>query len=114
MVTAILDGASDKIGDAHAFGPGKFLVVERDSALGSSSLKKIFEINLAGATDISTLSPAIAGPGGTLDKMCVAFSSAARTAASSSKATASPALIRLVPVTSQPSARNLSARRVAV
>jgi hypothetical protein len=70
-------GASDKIGDAHAFGPGKFLVVERDSALGSSSLKKIFEINLAGATDISTLSPAIAGPGGTLDKMTPAQLAAA-------------------------------------
>ncbi len=70
-------GASDKIGDAHAFGPGKFLVVERDSALGSSSLKKIFEINLAGATDISTLSPTIAGPGGTLDKMTPAQLAAA-------------------------------------
>jgi hypothetical protein len=70
-------GASDKIGDAHAFGPGKFLVVERDSALGSSSLKKIFEVNLAGATDISTLSPAIAGPGGTLDKMTPAQLAAA-------------------------------------
>jgi hypothetical protein len=70
-------GASDKIGDAHAFGPGRFLVVERDSAVGSSSLKKIFEINLAGATDISTLPPAIAGPGGTLDKMTPAQLAAA-------------------------------------
>ena len=70
-------GASDKIGDACAYGPGKFLVVERDSAVGSSSLKKIFEIDLAGATDISTLSPAIAGPGGTLDKMTPAELAAA-------------------------------------
>jgi len=70
-------GASDKIGDAHAFGPGKFLVVERDSALGSSSLKKIFEIDLAGATDVSTLPPAVAGPGGTLDKMTPAQLAAA-------------------------------------
>ena len=62
-------GASDKIGDACSFAPGKFLVVERDSATGSASLKKIFQIDLAGATDVSTLSPAIAGPGGTLDKM---------------------------------------------
>ena len=70
-------GASDKIGDACAYGPGKFLVVERDSAVGSSSLKKIFEIDLACATDISTLSPAIAGPGGTLDKMTPAELAAA-------------------------------------
>jgi hypothetical protein len=62
-------GASDKLGDACAYAPGKFLVVERDSALGSSSLKKIFLIDLAGATDISALDPAIVGPGGTLDKM---------------------------------------------
>ncbi len=70
-------GQSDKIGDACAFAPGKFLVVERDSALGSSSLKKIFQIDLAGATDISTLPPAIAGPGGTLDKMTPAQLAAA-------------------------------------
>jgi len=70
-------GASDKIGDACAYGPGRFLVVERDSAVGGGSLKKIFEIDLAGATDISTLPPAIAGPGGTLDKMTPAELAAA-------------------------------------
>ena len=70
-------GQSDKLGDACAFAPGKFLVVERDSALGSASLKKIFRIDLAGATDISTLPPAIAGPGGTLDKMTPAQLAAA-------------------------------------
>lgn len=70
-------GASDKLGDACAYAPGKFLVVERDSAVGAASLKKIFEIDLAGATDISTLPPAIAGPGGTLDKMTPAQLAAA-------------------------------------
>ena len=70
-------GASDKLGDACASGPGKFLVIERDSAVGPASLKKIFEIDLAGATDLSTLSPAIAGPGGTLDKMTPAQLAAA-------------------------------------
>ena len=65
-------GTSDKIGDACSFAPGKFLVVERDSSTGSASKKKIFEIDLAGATDISTLPPAVVGPGGTLDKMTVA------------------------------------------
>ena len=62
-------GTSDKLGDACAFAPGKFLVVERDSTLGSASKKKIFEIDLAGATDVSALAPAISGIGGTLDKM---------------------------------------------
>ncbi len=62
-------GASDKLGDACAFAPGKFLVVERDALIGTSAKKKIFEINLAGATDVSQLSSAIAGPGGTLDRM---------------------------------------------
>lgn len=70
-------GTSDKIGDACAFGPGKFLVVERDSSTGAASKKKIFEINLAGATDISTLAPAVVGPGGTLDRMTLAQLSAA-------------------------------------
>jgi len=70
-------GQSDKIGDACAFAPGKFLVVERDSAVGSASLKKIFQIDLAGATDVSTLPPAIAGVGGTLDKMTPAQLAAA-------------------------------------
>ena len=70
-------GASDKLGDACAFAPGKFLVVERDSALGSTSLKKIFRIDLAGATDISTLPPAVVGPGGTLDRMTPAQLAAA-------------------------------------
>ena len=70
-------GASDKIGDACAYAPGRFLVIERDSAVGPSSLKKIFEIDLAGATDLTTLSPAIAGPGGTLDTMTPAQLAAA-------------------------------------
>jgi hypothetical protein len=70
-------GASDKLGDACASGPGRFLVVERDSAVGASSQKRIYEIDLAGATDLSTLSPAIAGPGGTLDRMTPAELAAA-------------------------------------
>jgi len=70
-------GASDKLGDACAFAPGKFLVVERDSSTGSSSQKKVFEIALAGATDISTLAPSVVGPGGTLDRMTPAQLTAA-------------------------------------
>lgn len=70
-------GASDKLGDACASGPGRFLVVERDSAVGASSQKRIFEIDLAGATDLSTLPASIAGPGGTLDRMTPAQLAAA-------------------------------------
>ena len=70
-------GASDKIGDACASGPGRFLVIERDSAVGASSLKKIFEIDLAGATDLSTLPASVTGPGGTLDRMTSAQLAAA-------------------------------------
>ena len=65
-------GTSDKMGDACASGPGRFLVVERDSAVGPASKKKIFEIDLAGATDLSTLPSSVAGPGGTLDRMTAA------------------------------------------
>ena len=70
-------GASDKIGDACAYGPGRFLVVERDSATGSTSKKMIFEISLQGATDISSLPGSVAGPGGTLDRMTPAQLAAA-------------------------------------
>jgi len=65
-----IEGAgSDKIGDAVADGPGTFLVVERDDATGPAAKKKIFRISLAGATNLATLPPAIAGPGGTLELM---------------------------------------------
>jgi hypothetical protein len=65
-----IEGAgSDKIGDAVADGPGTFLVVERDDATGPTAKKKIFRISLAGATNLATLPPAIAGPGGTLELM---------------------------------------------
>jgi hypothetical protein len=60
---------SDKMGDAVAIAPGKFLVVERDDGTGPNAKKKIFEIDLELATDISTLPPSIAGPGGTLELM---------------------------------------------
>lgn len=50
-VYLIEGGPSDKIGDAVALGGGEFLVVERDSATGPGALKKIFKIDLAGATD---------------------------------------------------------------
>ncbi|MCG9890145.1 MAG: choice-of-anchor I family protein [Thermosynechococcaceae cyanobacterium MS004] len=43
---------TDKIGDAVALGSGKFAVVERDDLSTSASNKLIYEIDLAGATNI--------------------------------------------------------------
>ncbi|MDY7020490.1 MAG: choice-of-anchor I family protein, partial [Cyanobacteriota bacterium] len=42
----------DKIGDAVYQGDGKFLVIERDSGTEATSNKFIFEVDLAGATNI--------------------------------------------------------------
>ncbi len=60
---------SDKIGDAVAIGRNRFLVVERDDGTGPNTKKKIFEIDLTNATDLSTLPSSITGPGGTLELM---------------------------------------------
>lgn len=42
----------DKIGDATYAGDGKFFVVERDSSVDSTAQKFIFEVDLAGATNV--------------------------------------------------------------
>ncbi|WP_082803768.1 phytase [Anabaena sp. 4-3] len=44
---------TDKIGDAVALGNGKFAVVERDDRSDNTSNKLIYQINLAGATNIN-------------------------------------------------------------
>lgn len=48
-------GRVDKIGDAVFAGDGKFYVIERDSAVGDTAKKFIFEIDLSGATNLLTL-----------------------------------------------------------
>lgn len=58
------DSRADKIGDAVAFGGAEFLVVERDDdALPDDQSgdiqKRIYRVNLAGATDVSALSDAV-------------------------------------------------------
>ncbi|MEG4805651.1 esterase-like activity of phytase family protein [Microcoleus sp. ARI1-B5] len=45
--------SSDKIGDAVSVGNGKFLVVERDDKSGTGAFKKVFQIDLNGATNLS-------------------------------------------------------------
>lgn len=44
---------SDKIGDAVSLGNGKFLVVERDDNTGSGAFKKVYQIDLTEATNLS-------------------------------------------------------------
>ncbi len=63
------DKTSDKIGEATRVGPGRFLVIERDDLTGPEAIKKVFEIDLAGATNLETLPASIVGPGGTLELM---------------------------------------------
>lgn len=67
----------DKIGDAVALGGGEFLVVERDDdAIDSDPAtnieKKIYRINLAGATDISGLTGPIGATGKLVDELTAA------------------------------------------
>ena len=68
---------ADKIGDAVSFGNGEFLVVERDddSVPGdppSVIEKKIYRFNLAGATDVSSLTGLVGGTGKTVDQLTIA------------------------------------------
>ena len=52
----MLEGnGSDKIGDAVALNESNILVIERDSAIGPDSQKKIFQINMTGASNVHGL-----------------------------------------------------------
>ncbi|AFY47640.1 3-phytase (myo-inositol-hexaphosphate 3-phosphohydrolase) [Nostoc sp. PCC 7524] len=69
---------TDKIGDAVSLGNGKFAVVERDDLEDNTSNKLIFQIDLAGATNI--YNPANLGtlpPGKTIEQLTVAELAAA-------------------------------------
>ena len=46
---------SDKIGDAVALNESNILVIERDSAIGPASKKKIFQIDMTGASNVHGL-----------------------------------------------------------
>ena len=67
---------ADKIGDAVSFGNGEFLVVERDDdSLPADERakieKKIYRFNLAGTTDVSSLTGPIGTTGKTVDQLTV-------------------------------------------
>lgn len=70
-------GLSDKIGDAVWISGKRFWLLERDDAQGPDGKKKVFEIDLAGATNLGTLPDSITGPGGTLERMTAAELAAA-------------------------------------
>jgi uncharacterized repeat protein (TIGR01451 family) len=52
-ITGTGNSKTDKIGDAVALGNGKFAVVERDDLATNASNKLIYQIDLAGATNIN-------------------------------------------------------------
>jgi uncharacterized repeat protein (TIGR01451 family) len=52
-ITGTGNAKTDKIGDAVALGNGKFAVVERDDLATNASNKLIYQIDLAGATNIN-------------------------------------------------------------
>jgi uncharacterized repeat protein (TIGR01451 family) len=52
-ITGAGNAKTDKIGDAVALGNGKFAVVERDDLATNASNKLIYQIDLAGATNIN-------------------------------------------------------------
>ncbi|WP_071992851.1 phytase [Aphanizomenon flos-aquae] len=52
-ITAAGNARTDKLGDAVSLGNGKFAVVERDDLGTNASNKLIYQINLAGATNIN-------------------------------------------------------------
>ena len=45
-------GRVDKIGDAVYTGNGQFFVIERDSAVGDTAIKPIYQIDITGATNL--------------------------------------------------------------
>lgn len=44
--------AVDKIGDAVNIAPGRFLVIEQNAEINDSGVHSVYEIDLAGATDL--------------------------------------------------------------
>lgn len=52
--SAVENNKVDKIGDAVALGNGRFIIVERDSRVGVGAKKLVYELNLRGATNLTT------------------------------------------------------------
>lgn len=68
---------ADKIGDAVSLGNGKFLVVERDDNSGAGAFKKVFQIDLAEATNLSTANLSSLPAGKTIETASLAELTAA-------------------------------------
>lgn len=68
---------ADKIGDAVSIGNGEFLVVERDDATGATANKKVFRVNINGATNLTGFVPSGAFAGKTIEQIAPADLAAA-------------------------------------
>jgi 3-phytase len=69
--------ATDKIGDAVSLGNGKFAVVERDDNGTSAGNKLIYQIDLAGATNINNSANFTLPTGKTIEQLTIAELAAA-------------------------------------
>lgn len=59
----------DKIGDIASVSRNKLLVIEQDGKMGADSSKKVYLVNLQGATNLQLLSEKFVGPNGSLETM---------------------------------------------
>jgi myo-inositol-hexaphosphate 3-phosphohydrolase len=71
-ITASGTAKTDKLGDAVSLGNGKFAVVERDDLATNASNKLIYQIDLAGATNINNPANFTLPAGKTIEQLTVA------------------------------------------
>ena len=71
-ITASGNAKTDKLGDAVSLGNGKFAVVERDDLATNASNKLIYQIDLAGATNINNPANFTLPAGKTIEQLTVA------------------------------------------
>jgi 3-phytase len=79
-ITASGNAKTDKLGDAVSLGNGKFAVVERDDLATTASNKLIYQIDLAGATNIGNPANFILPSNKTIEQLTPAELTAAKIA----------------------------------
>ncbi|MDB9309469.1 5'/3'-nucleotidase SurE [Aphanizomenon sp. CS-733/32] len=77
-ITGAGNARTDKLGDAVSLGNGKFAVVERDDLGTNASNKLIYQINLAGATNINNSANFTLPAGKTIEQLTPAELTAAK------------------------------------
>ncbi|BAZ30176.1 phytase [Cylindrospermum sp. NIES-4074] len=68
-ITGTGNAKTDKIGDAVSLGNGKFVVVERDDRSDNTANKLLYQIDLAGATNINNPANFTLPPGKTIEQL---------------------------------------------